>query len=71
MCTCLTCFQGVDVSKEHIYLDCTKDSMTADELSEEVPVGCPGYHFFLFKHSYEGDYQESIGTCVVHTVDVI
>ena len=51
------------MKKERIYLDVKKESMTADELPNEVPDGYPRYHFFLFKHTYEGDYQESIGTC--------
>ena len=50
------------MSKERIYLDTKKESMTADGLSAVVPDGHPSYHFFLFKHTFEGDYQESIGT---------
>ena len=51
------------MSKERIYLDTKKESMTADGLPGVVPDGHPSYHFFLFKHTFEGDYQESIGTC--------
>ena len=53
--------QAVDVSKERIYLDVKESSMTADDLPDVVPDGCPRYHFFLFKHTFEGDYQESVG----------
>ena len=49
------------MSKERIYLDTVENSMTADGLPDVVPDGSPRYHFFLFKHTYEGDYQESIG----------
>lgn len=35
--------------------------MSADDLPTVVPDGFPRYHFFLFKHSFEGDYQESVG----------
>ena len=49
------------MSKERIYLDTTESSMSADRLPGVVPDGCPRYHFFLFKHTYEGDYQESVG----------
>jgi twinfilin-like protein len=51
---------AVDVSKERIYLDFKDGSMTADQLATDNSDGFPRYHFFLFKHSYEGDYQESI-----------
>jgi twinfilin-like protein len=51
---------AVEVSKERIYLDTKKESMTADGLPAVVPDGHPSYHFFLFKHTFEGDYQESI-----------
>ena len=54
--------QAVDVSKERIYLDTTESSMMADDLPQVVPDGFPRYHFFLFKHTFEGDYQESVGT---------
>lgn len=58
---CLSLLQAVDVSKERIYLDASETSMTADGLPRVVPDGFPRYHFFLFKHSFEGDYQESVG----------
>jgi twinfilin-like protein len=51
---------AVDVSKERIYLDTTESSMMADDLPQVVPDGFPRYHFFLFKHTFEGDYQESV-----------
>ena len=57
----------MEVSKERIYLDDSKSQMQADDLPAEVPDGFPRYHFFLFKHSFEGDYQESIGTCIYST----
>lgn len=59
--TCVSLLQAVDVSKERIYLDASESTMAADDLPTVVPDGFPRYHFFLFKHSYEGDYQESVG----------
>lgn len=64
MNTFLLYIQAVEVSKERIYLDSKKESLTADGLPAVVPDGHPRYHFFLFKHSFEGDYQESIGILV-------
>lgn len=51
---------AVNVSKERIYLDASESTMSADDLPTVVPDGFPRYHFFLFKHSFEGDYQESV-----------
>ena len=59
--TCMSPSQAVDVSKERIYLDTSESTMSADDLPTVVPDGFPRYHFFLFKHSFEGDYQESVG----------
>ena len=53
--------QAVDVLKERIYLDASESTMSADDLPTVVPDGFPRYHFFLFKHTFEGDYQESVG----------
>ena len=52
--------------KERIYLDRTESSMTADGLPRVVPDGSPRYHFFLFKHTFEGDYQEGVGMSYKH-----
>lgn len=60
-CTCMLLYQGLEVSKERIYLDISKSRMQADDLPDVVPEGFPRYHFFLFKHTFEGDYQESVG----------
>lgn len=51
---------AVELKKERIYLDTKEESVTADGLPDMVPEDHPRYHFFLFKHTFEGDYQESI-----------
>ena len=58
--------QSVDVKKEEIHLETTETGVTADDLPRLVPDGYPRYHFFIFKHTHEGDYLESVGeyTCV-------
>lgn len=32
-----------------------------NELPKRIPKDSARYHFFLYKHSHEGDYLESIG----------
>lgn len=54
--------QAVDVAKERIFLVKTEAELKADSLPTVVPDGSPRYHFFIFKHTFEGDYQESVGT---------
>ena len=61
MCHLCLPSQAVDVAKERIYLVKTEASLTADDLPTVVPDGSPRYHFFIFKHTFEGDYQESVG----------
>ena len=53
--------QLLDVTKERILLDTTKPRLDANGLSSCVPDFSPRYHFFRFKHTHEGDYQEAIG----------
>ncbi|XP_066925764.1 twinfilin-1-like [Clytia hemisphaerica] len=50
---------SIDVNKEMINLEKTCDIETS-KLAGEVPTDKPRYHFFLFKHTHEGDYLESI-----------
>ena len=59
VCCCYS--QEVDVKKELIELDRTEVDVSADLLPQLVPEESPRYHFYRFKHTHEGDYQEVIG----------
>ena len=48
------------MDKEIINLEKSCELETS-QLAGEVPTEKPRYHFFLFKHTHEGDYLESIG----------
>uniref|UniRef100_A0A672IN21 Twinfilin actin binding protein 2 n=1 Tax=Salarias fasciatus TaxID=181472 RepID=A0A672IN21_SALFA len=50
----------LDVEKETIELVHCNPTETRD-LPSRVPKDTPRYHFFLYKHSHEGDYLESVG----------
>lgn len=50
---------SIDVDKEIINLEKSCELETS-QLAGEVPTEKPRYHFFLFKHTHEGDYLESI-----------
>ncbi|XP_028853249.1 twinfilin-2 isoform X2 [Denticeps clupeoides] len=49
----------LDTEKETIELVHTNATETRD-LPRRIPTDTPRYHFFLFKHSYKGDYIESV-----------
>uniref|UniRef100_A0A8D3AZM6 Twinfilin n=1 Tax=Scophthalmus maximus TaxID=52904 RepID=A0A8D3AZM6_SCOMX len=49
----------LDVQKEIIELVHSNPTETRD-LPSRVPKDTPRYHFFLYKHSHEGDYLESV-----------
>ena len=51
----------MDVKQELIKLDRTEKEVSADSLPQVVPDTSPRYHFYRFKHTHEGDYQEAIG----------
>ena len=55
-------FQSIEIDKERICLEKSCD-VEIDDLPNQVPSDKPRYHFFIFKHTYEGDYLESIGKC--------
>ncbi|XP_015237832.1 PREDICTED: twinfilin-1 [Cyprinodon variegatus] len=48
----------IDMEKEIIYL-CSTEPTDLKDLPKRVPKESPRYHFFLYKHSHEGDYLES------------
>lgn len=60
ICVFLDTFQRLDVQKETIELVHSNPTET-HELPRRVPKDTPRYHFFLYKHSHEGDYLESVG----------
>lgn len=55
-----TCQQRVDAEQELIRL-CNTDPTEVKDLPVRIPKDSARYHFFLYKHSHEGDYLESIG----------
>lgn len=62
-CVLLLC-QRLDVEKEIIELVHSNPTEIQD-LPCRVPTDTPRYHFFLYKHSHEGDYLESIGMSLI------
>jgi len=50
---------SIDVEKEIINLK-EQSEVTTSELASKVPSDSARYHFFLYKHTHEGDYLESI-----------
>lgn len=52
--------QSLDVAKETIELVHTKPTET-HELPYRIPADTPRYHFFIFKHSHQGQRQEALG----------
>ena len=54
--------QSVDTEAEMIELLFAGDT-TSDDLASKIPEDRPCYNFFLFKHTHEGDYIESVGKC--------
>lgn len=63
---CYFCFllplfqQKLNLEQETIELVHTKATEIAD-LPRRIPQDSARYHFFLYKHSHEGDYLESVG----------
>lgn len=58
--------QRLDVEKETIELVHTKPTET-HELPYRIPTDSPRYHFFIFKHSHQGQMQEALGQ-YIHTI---
>lgn len=52
--------QKLNLEQETIELVHTKATEIAD-LPRRIPQDSARYHFFLYKHSHEGDYLESVG----------
>ena len=52
--------QHIDFEKELIKLSST-EATEVKELPGRISKECARYHFFLYKHSHEGDYLESTG----------
>uniref|UniRef100_A0A3B3DBQ2 Twinfilin-1 n=1 Tax=Oryzias melastigma TaxID=30732 RepID=A0A3B3DBQ2_ORYME len=48
----------IDAEKEMIHL-CSTEPTEVKDLPKRIPKDSPRYHFFLYKHSHEGDYLES------------
>lgn len=52
--------QKLDLERETIDLVHTSPTEISD-LPKRIPQDSARYHFFLYKHSHEGDYLESVG----------
>lgn len=50
----------LDAEQELIRL-CGTEPTELKDLPMRIPKDTPRYHFFLYKHSHEGDYLESTG----------
>lgn len=44
-----------------IVLEDAVESLEPDNIASYVSDSSPRYHLYLFKHTHEGDYQESFG----------
>ncbi|KAL5515839.1 hypothetical protein EMCRGX_G001071 [Ephydatia muelleri] len=51
---------SIDVKKEEVRLERTENGVTANSLRDYIPDTSPRYHFFLFKHTFEGHHEESV-----------
>lgn len=40
---------------------CSTEPTEVKDLPKRIPKDSPRYHFFLYKHSHEGDYLQSTG----------
>lgn len=61
LCVCFP--QNIDFENELIKLSSTEPTEVRD-LPRRISKDCARYHFFLYKHSHEGDYLESTGEYV-------
>lgn len=57
--------QRIDIENETIELD-NCDDTSVETLNSRFPTDHARYHLFLYKHSHEGDYLESIGMCAYY-----
>ena len=56
---------SIDVKKETVNLESKASSLQVSMLPKKVPTDQPRYHVYLFKHSHQGNYLESIGELVI------
>ena len=59
--SCVFLLQEIDIDKEEILLSRSENDLPIENLPSAVPSDQARYHFFLFKHTHEGDYMEKIG----------
>lgn len=59
--------QKIDFDRELIMLSNT-DLTEVRDLPKRIPKDAARYHFFLYKHSHEGDHQESIGEHLYYVI---
>jgi twinfilin-like protein len=49
----------INVDVEEIMLEDAADTLDPNSVRDHISETKPGYHIYLFKHTHEGDYQES------------
>ena len=62
-------FQKIDLQDERILL-AMKDNVESHALASKIPKDQARYHFFLFKHTHEGDYLQTIGNSQITDVSL-
>lgn len=66
--TLITCHlpvqKQIDAEQEVIRL-CGTEPTEVKDLPKRIPKDSARYHFFLYKHSHEGDYLQSTGDWIV------
>ena len=53
--------KSIDINSEEVLLQNSLESVGPNDLSAHISDTNPRYHFYLYKHTHEGDYMESIG----------
>ena len=50
------------MKKEEVRLERAESDVTPDTLGGCIPDTSPRYHFFVFRHTFEGQHEEPVGT---------
>ena len=53
--------KSIDINSEEVLLQNSLESVGPNDLSAHISDTNPRYDFYLYKHTHEGDYMESIG----------
>ena len=58
-------FKELKIESETIELSREEESLAPEDVGGVTPTDQARYHFYLFKHTHEGDYMESVGKCII------